>query len=174
MPAPAAPTAKVGGRAYCTSPVLQDLCPPQLSSNELLSLLHIKSELVLVCHSPCRAKGNFFQHHTGLLCFKKRRAPWVLLLLGTKGTCQPPLHHIPSTGSCHLLLYRSTRIFIPCLHSKSEMLPPLHRCCFSSAPLQNEQWWEGCSERPRRRSQQILTQPLEGSTLGTVPLSLEN
>lgn len=50
MPAPAAPTAKVGGRAYCTS-VLQDLCAPQLSSNELLSLLHTKSELVLVCQS---------------------------------------------------------------------------------------------------------------------------
>lgn len=72
MPAPAALRAKVEGRAYSTSPVLRDLCAPQLSSNELISLLGIKSELALVCHSPCRVNGDFFPRHTGLLCFKKR------------------------------------------------------------------------------------------------------
>lgn len=85
MPAPAPPTAKVGGRAYCTSPVLQDLCAPQLSSNELLSLLHIKSELVLVCHSLCRA--NTIQdccasrrgEHRGSCCSLGPRGPLSLL-----------------------------------------------------------------------------------------------
>lgn len=107
----------------CTSPVLQELCAPQLSSNELISLLGVKSELACVCLNPCRGNGDFFPHHTGLLCLEKRRALWVLLFLRTKGTCQS-LYTIRSTGSCHLLLYRSTRIFPACTANL--------RCCFST------------------------------------------
>lgn len=172
VPAPAALRAKVEGRAYCVSPVLQDLCALQLSSNELFSLLGIKSELALVCHSPCRANSDLFPHHTGLLCFKNRRAPWVLLFLGNKGNCQPPSRHPQYWELPPAPLQKHKGI--PCLHSKSEMPLLLHRCCFSSAPLQNEQWWEGCSVRPWSRWQQILTQPHKGSTLCTVPLSLKN
>ena len=51
MPAPTALRAKAEGRAYCESPALLDICGPRLTSNEPISLLGIKSELVFVCQS---------------------------------------------------------------------------------------------------------------------------
>lgn len=84
-------------------------------------------------------------HRAAVLCLERRL---ILLFLGTKGICQHPFCHPQYWDLPPAPLQRLQDI--PCLPGKSEKPLLLHRCCFSSAALQNEQPWEGGCKRPRR------------------------